>query len=319
MCTAITEGNLFGRTLDLECSYGESIVITPRKFKLDFLYEEKQINHAAIIGVAHIHNGIPLYYDAINEHGLAVAALNFPSSAVYLPLQKGKHNIASFELIPWILGCCKSVAEAKALLSNTNLTPDSISDEIPTTPLHWMISDATESITAEPVREGLKIYENAVGTLTNEPTFDFHMTNLTNYMSLSSLPPKNSLCSSIELKHYSRGMGAIGLPGDYSSASRFVRAVFAKSHTLKPNTKNSEISRFFHIMDSVTQPLGCVITDEGRPVSTVYTSCADLSKGIYYYTTYNCRRIHGVKMSSVDLNGKTVIEIPMKNEEDIDK
>ena len=319
MCTAITEGNLFGRTLDLECSYGESIVITPRKYKFNFLHEKQQTSHTAIIGVAHIHNGIPLYYDAMNEHGLAVAALNFPNSAVYLPFQKGKYNIASFELIPWILGCCKNVADAKALLSNTNLTSDSISDELPTTPLHWMISDATESITAEPMREGLKIYENTVGTLTNEPTFDFHMTNLSNYMSLSPLPPKNSLCPSVELKRYSRGMGAIGLAGDFSSASRFVRTVFAKSHTLKANTENSDISRFFHIMDTVAQPLGCVITDEGRPASTVYTSCADLSKGIYYYTTYNCRRIHGVKMSSVDLNGKTIIEIPMKNEEDIDK
>lgn len=320
MCTAISDigvCHLFGRTLDLEHSFGEVTAITPRAFPFDFLYEWNSVYHFAMIGTAHVRDGIPLYYDAVNERGLAMAALNFPDAAVYGHSRAGMHNVASFELIPWILGRCDSVQSAKELLKSTNIVSDSFSSELPPTPLHWLISDRHESITVEPLCNGLEIIDNPFGVLTNAPRFSYHQTNLSNYMNISPTQQKNRLCPAVELKHYSRGMGSIGLPGDMSSASRFVRAVFAKTHTAFGDNQQEEISRFFHVMDTVSQPCGLARTDEGKPIYTVYTSCIDTSSGAYYYTTYGCRRIQYVHLRDHNTNGSELITFPRENEEDI--
>ena len=320
MCTAISDYgsyHLFGRTLDLEYSYNEKIVITPRKFIFNWRDQRADNEGFAIIGAAHVSNGYPLYYDAINEKGLAVAALNFPSKEKYNRPIKDRINIASFEVIPRILRECESVSTAASLLKESNITNESFSDELAPTPLHWLVADKSSSITVEQTADGLKIYENRVGVLTNAPEFPFHETTLSNYMSLSSRSPQNLLCPNTELPLYSRGMGGIGLPGDFSSGSRFVRAVFAKNHAKHETTAEKEISRFFHIMDTVAQPNGCVESESGKPISTVYTSCADTESGIYCYTTYNCRRIRAVNMRNHPLDSNILIEFPMARDEDI--
>lgn len=310
MCTAINETrgrHLFGRTLDLEYSLSEQAVIVPRHFELNFLHEPSLKNHLAIIGIAHVSNGTPLYYDAANEAGLAAAGLNFGGSAKYSKLQKSTRNISSFELIPWVLGQCKSVSEAAELLGNTTLTDDSFSTSLPATPMHWLIGDRTGSIAVEPTADGLKIREDPFGVLTNEPPLDYHQTNLKNYMSLTPMPPQNALCPDIQLKPYSRGMGAIGLPGDFSSASRFVRAVFVKSHTLPESDEPTAVNRFFRIMDSVSVPRGCIITDGGKAVSTVYASCADTENATYYFSTYGDRSIRFLRLNDAELDSDKII------------
>ncbi len=314
MCTAISETgkyHLFGRTLDLEMSYGESVTVAPRNFAFRFRHEETIKEHSAIIGIAHISGETPLYYDAMNEEGLSMAGLNFPGNAVYNEEREGFFNVASFELIPFVLSKCKSVGEARELLLRTNITRDSFSEKLPTTPLHFIISDKYESITVEPLSGGLRIYDNPFGVLANNPTFDFHITYLANFMGLSSESPKNNLCPEIKLDRYSRGMGAVGLPGDYSSSSRFVRAVFAKNHTTHKDDEAGEVNRFFHIMDTVSVPCGCVKTDEGRDVLTVYTSCASAESGKYYYTTYENRAIRTLCFSEVPLLSNKIFAKPI--------
>ena len=320
MCTAISiRGNrhLFGRTLDLECSYNEAAVVAPHNFRFDFINEEPAVKHPAIIGIASVQNGVPLYYDAVNEYGLAAAGLNFPMSTEYRSRISGKHNIASFELIPWVLTKCKTVADAVDLLQNTNITSDSFSEDLPVTPLHWMISDKERSITVEAISTGLDIYENDFGVLTNEPQFTYHTLHLSDFMQLTSRPPKNQLSPDTVFSHYSRGMGAIGLPGDFSSPSRFVRVFFAKEHSVHMDSELKEISRFFHIMDTVSIPSGCVKTDEGKDVRTIYTSCADTESGVYYYTTYKCRRIHAVRFEGHDLDSTAFHAVLIDGEEDV--
>ncbi|MBE6577968.1 MAG: choloylglycine hydrolase family protein [Ruminococcaceae bacterium] len=316
MCTAISingKHHLFGRTLDLERSYGEAVVITPQNFEFPYRYQSKAASAHAIIGIAHVSNGIPLYYDAVNEHGLCAAALNFPLSAVYKKMHVGKTDVASYELIPFVLQRCESVSQAEELLRSVNITPDSISPSLPATPLHWIFADKQGAIVAEPREDGLKIHKDPFRVLTNEPEFAYHTRNVTSYMSLSAAPPENKLCPSIELSPFSRGMGAMGLPGDYSSASRFVRSVFAKSHTLMDN----EISGFFHVMDTVFVPSGCVITNQGAPVCTVYSSCIDADTLTYHFTTYNCRRIRAVKLCESAVAGTLLSVYPIERDEDI--
>jgi choloylglycine hydrolase len=317
MCTAISDSHLFGRTLDLEYSYGEAVVVTPRNFAFDFIYEGENFSHPAIIGTAYVSGGYPLYYDAMNESGLAVAALNFPNCAVYRKYTCKKKNIASFELIPYLLSNCEDILSAKKLLENINIVSDSFSPSLTTTPLHWMIADKSGAIVAEPLSDGLKIYDNPFGVMTNAPTFPYHTTNLSNYMKLSPIPPKNDICPTAHLSPYSRGMGAFGLPGDLSSGSRFVRAVFAKSHTQKGDTSSANISRFFHIMDTVSQPRGIALTEDAQPISTVYTSCADLDSLCYYFTTYECRRIRGIRLNDIPPNSSKLTIFSMQENEDI--
>ena len=125
MCTAATyrtNDSYFGRNLDLERSYHESVTITPRNFRLDFRREDPMDSHLAMIGMATVANGYPLYYDATNEMGLSMAGLNFPENAVYRPEVDGMDNIATFELIPWILGRCATVPASSILFLQDDAT-----------------------------------------------------------------------------------------------------------------------------------------------------------------------------------------------------
>ncbi|MBR2352944.1 MAG: choloylglycine hydrolase family protein [Clostridia bacterium] len=309
MCTAIHKDHLFGRTLDLECSFGESVTLTPRGCPLSFLYDNPLSRHLAFWGCAHVRDGRAFYYDGMNEAGVAIAALNFPVSAHYAPPKPSYRNLASFEVIPALLSQCQSAEEAKDFLKKAHITDDAAHKELPTTPLHWMVADLRKSFVAEPTAEELRIYDNPVGVLTNEPPFPYHMTHLSDYLSLSPIPPENHLAPSLSLSPYSRGMGAMGLPGDGSSASRFVRAVYGREH-LQWNADH-KIEDFFHLMDTVAQPKGLSVTDKGEPIYTVYTDCMDLSALSYSYTTYGNRTVRSHSFRDLPLDGDTVFHVPM--------
>lgn len=313
MCTAATyktKDFYFGRTLDYEFSYGDEIAITPRNYEFDFRHMGKLKSHYAIIGMAHIVNDYPLYYDAFNEKGLCMAGLNFVGNAVYQKLSETKDNVAQFEFIPWILSKCMSVKEVRVILEKTNLVGTSFSEQLKASQLHWIIADEREAVTVECIEDGLKIYDNPVGVLTNNPPFPQQMFMLNQYMSLSSKQPKNLFSDKLDLKMYSRGMGAIGLPGDLSSASRFARVTFTKLNSTSGNSEEESVSQFFHILGSVDQQRGCCEVEEGKYEITLYTSCCNANKGIYYYTTYDNHQITAVDMNSEDLDGEKLVRYP---------
>mgnify|MGYP002516783555 FL=1 len=314
MCTAAafkTKDFYFGRTLDNDCSYGEEIVITPRNYRMNFRCMGAVASHYAMIGMAHIEDGQPLYYEAVNEKGLGMAGLNFVGNASYKEEEEGRDNVASFEFIPWILGQCKEVGEAKALLGKINLTNAAFKETLPPAQLHWMISDRQSSLVVESVAEGLKVYENPVGILTNNPPFDEQMFRLNDYMHLSSKEPRNLFSDQIPLRTYSRGMGALGLPGDLSSQSRFVRAAFVKSNAVSGDSELESVSQFFHILGSVDQQKGCCDLGDGKYEVTIYTSCCNGDKGIYYYTTYGNHQITAIDMRKEDLDGEELLRYPV--------
>ena len=311
MCTAVTyktKDHYFGRNLDLEGSFGETVTVTPRNFPLPFRKMGTLETHYAMIGMAHIAEGYPLYYDATNEKGLSVAGLNFPGNADYKPYCEGKDNITAFELTPWILGQCATVGEAETLLQRINLLKENFSDTLTLSPLHWIIADGERAIVLEAVKDGIKIYDDPVGVLTNNPTFDYHLFNLRNFMTLSKSQPENAW--PLPLETYSRGMGAMGLPGDYSSMSRFVRAAFVKMNAVSGDGEAESVSQFFHILKSVEMPRGCVELKKDLYEITIYSSCCNTDKGIYYYTTYENSQICGVDMHKENLNGSKLIAYP---------
>ena len=314
MCTAATyktKDGYFGRTLDYEFSYGDEITITPRNYQFNFRNTESMNTHYAIIGMAYVAGNYPLYYDAINEKGLGIAGLNFVGNAAYNKPVENKTNIAQFELIPWILGQCSTVKNAKALLDNINIIDTPFNAELPLAQLHWIISDKDEAITVESMADGLHIYDNPVGILTNNPPFNIQMFSLNNYMNLSPKNPENKFSDKLPLHPYSRGMGAIGLPGDLSSASRFAKAAFTKMNSVSGDSEEESVSQFFHILGSVDQQRGCCEVHDGKYEITIYTSCCNLDKGIYYYTTYNNHQISAVDMHRENLDSDKLVRYPI--------
>ncbi len=320
MCTAATyktKDFYFGRNLDYDFSYGDEVTITPRNFELKFREEKSIKNHYAMIGMAHVAEDCPLYYDAVNEKGLGMAGLNFVDNAVYRESANDKDNITHFEFITWILSQCATVREAKNLVERINILNTPFNDELPLAQLHWIISDRDASVTVESVEAGIRIYENPVGILTNNPPFDMQMFALNNYMNVSAKPPENKFSKVLNLKEYSRGMGALGLPGDLSSQSRFVRAAFVKMNTVSGDSEQESVSQLFHILHSVDQQRGCCDLGNGQYEITIYTSCCNADKGIYYYTAYNNHQITAVDIHKENLNGDKLIRYPLIKEEQI--
>lgn len=314
MCTAVNyspDDHYFGRNLDLEFSYQESVTITPRNFPLPFHRTAPLTAHYAMIGMAYVVDNYPLYYDATNEAGLSMAGLNFPEYAIYREENPALNNIAPFELIPWVLGQCADLEQARQCLLRLNLIDLSFSPELPLTPLHWIVSDASGSITVEPLADGLHIYDNPTGVLTNSPPFHWQMTNLRNYLSLTRETPENRFSDTLRLSPYSRGMGAMGLPGDWSSSSRFVRAAFLAQNAHSGPGEASHVHQFFHILSGVAMPQGCIHLGQEQFERTVYSSCCNTRKGIYYYTTYENRQITAVELRKVPLDGETLFSYPL--------
>ena len=296
MCTAVsylTKSHYFGRNLDLERSYGEKVTVTPRNFSFSFRYGAERKHHDALIGMAAVAEGYPLYFEATNERGLSMAGLNFPGNASYAPFHSKKENIAPFELIPYVLCACGSVAEAKQKLKRVNVVDCSFSRDLPVSPLHWMLADREGSAVLECTAEGMKLYENPCGILTNNPPFPYHLLHIQNYRGLHE--------GALSAQDYSLGMGAMGLPGDFSSASRFVRAAFVKEKSVCDGSEAESVNQFFHILGSVAMPRGCVKIPTGEYEYTRYSCCCNTDTGMYYYTTYQDPTIRCVAMQKRDL------------------
>lgn len=309
MCTCITYQNkdfYFGRNLDLDCSFGEQVVVTPRNFPLEFRRAGREAHHYAMIGMASANDSFPLYAEAVNEKGLCMAGLNFPGNAYYREVSGEGIEIASFEIIAWILGKYASVAEAEASLRKIKIVDLAFSPQMPPAPLHWMLADKERCLVLEAVREGLKIHENPFGVLTNNPPFEYHKINMNNYLNLSARSPENRFSDGLELKGYSQGMGAVGLPGDASSASRFVRAAFLRWNSVSPEDEDSNVSQFFHILDGVAMVRGAVVTEAGTYDITTYSCCVNTRTGTYYYKTYDDSRIRKVDLCGEELEGSAL-------------
>ena len=297
----------FGRNLDLEYDFGQRVVITPRNFPFHFRCDAPIAEHPAIIGMATVEGGYPLYAEAANEYGLCIAGLNFPRSAYYFPeVSESRRNISPFELIPWLLCQCRSVKQAKALLAKTRLVDRPFSESPSLTPLHWQISDADTTIAVEPTESGLQIWDNSTGVLTNEPPYPFHAANLCRYLHLSPSPPRNHFADLSGIAPFGPGMGAIGLPGDLSSPSRFVRGAFLLHHSqiADPSDESLCVGQLFHLLAAVEMPRGSVILPDGRLEYTRYSSCINAARGIYYCTTYEDRSIRRISLRGREVGEK---------------
>lgn len=322
MCTSITVSSplcLHGRNLDLEYSFGEQVVITPRGYPFTFRRRPSLPRHFAMIGMANVAQNTPLYAEAVNEKGLYMAGLNFPGNAWYPPQEEVVGEaVTPYELIPLVLGQCETLAQAKELLSSVQLVGIPFAPGYPLAPLHWHIADATGALVAEPMQDGLHLYEDPAGVLTNNPPFPYQLTALNNYQHLSPKPAENRFAAALPLAPYGQGMGAIGLPGDFSPQSRYVKACFLKANTVWGDTPLSAVAQFFHILDGVAMVRGSVRTPEDKCDITIYSCCIDAEHGIYYFKTYDNNRIRAVHLHAEDLETDTLFTFPLKDRQDVE-
>lgn len=299
MCTAVIyrgENNFFGRTLDLEYHYHEEVVMTPREWPLHLRYGRGLARHYAYIGMASMAGDTPLYYDGMSEMGVAAAALRFADYAHYTPhSERIKEGLAAFEVLPFLLSLARSAREGVELLSGRVITDLAYDEAHPTTPLHWMIADAKTAYVIEPLASGVSITENPLGVLTNAPDFASQMRA---YKPYAQLTPAY------------RSRAAQGLPGNWTSAARFVRAAYLNTHLAKGDEKV-----YFRMMDSLAVPPGASITEGGKETETIYTSCCNLETGEYFYHTRQGRKIRSHRLGAYCLDGSEVQRFPLLYDE----
>ena len=322
MCTSIAMNwgsGYFGRNMDVEYSFGEQIAVIPRRYPLRFWRQPPQEVHLALVGMAHMAGGRPLYAEAANEKGLYMAGLNFPHSAWYDPAPPaGCDAVAPYELIPWVLGSCATLTEAKARLAGFRPLALPLAPDLPLAPLHWQVADRTGALVVEATRKGVRLYDDPVGLLTNEPPFPFHQLNLAQYRHLSARPPENRLAPGLPLTPFGQGMGAIGLPGDASPASRYLRTAFHKLNAPDPGSEPARVSDFFHILDAAAMVRGSVVTPEGKFDITTYACCFSADTSTYYCKTHQNSRLTAVRLAGADLDGRQVQVFPLRRGEDVD-
>lgn len=315
MCSAFTiktKDVYFGRNMDISYHFNERVIITPRKYEFNFKVEEKIDKHYAMIGMGTTIDDYPLYAEATNECGLSIAGLNFEGYAFYNDVNEDKINLAPYEIIPYLLSRCANLDEVLKIVRNLTIINKPFNNQTPLAPLHFIVSYDNKSIVIEPLMNKLVIYDNPFNVLTNNPPFDYHMNNLSNYFHLSSKNFENNIEQGVNLVNFGAGCGAIGLPGDFSSPSRFVRTLFLKNNLYKEDDEIKAVNQFFRVLDNVSMIKGAVKLDNDVLDYTTYSSCINTNKLIYYYRTYENNEVNSIKLDSVDLDTGDLFNFELK-------
>lgn len=314
MCTGVRfdDGNggmFFGRNLDWSVGYGEKVVVVPRGYrhKSAFLGE---MGGTAVIGMGIVVENTPLYFDCANEHGLAVAGLNFPGYAAYEDSAvEGKTNVAAYEFPLWIALNFKTVDEVAEALKNVAIVAKPINDQYPVSELHWLIGDAKRSIVVEYTASGMEVFENDVDILTNQPGYAWHQENLRNYMNMAPEMPESVKWGKATMKPFGSGSLIRGLPGGFYSTDRFVRVAYLNTHyPVQPN-EATNVARLFHTLAGVAMIDGGAAMADGKFEKTIYTGGYSSATQTYYYNTYEDFEIKNVAMKDYNLDSSELVMV----------
>ncbi len=331
-CTGITikpkDGSIiFARTLEFAVDLQSNVIVVPRgKEYVGTAPGDKPGLHwktkYGIVGTNAF--DLPVTVDGLNEKGLYVGLFYFPGFAKYPDVKAenfGK-TLAPWELGVFLLGTCSDVKEAVAAVKNVYVGNVVQKDMGLVPPVHFIVTDASgTSMVLEPVDGELKVHANPLGVMSNSPTFDWHMTNLSNYVTMSAKNVEQIDLAGKEIKGLGQGSGMLGLPGDFTPPSRFVRAVAFSKSALPVEKAKDGVLQAFHLLNQFDIPKGSARSVEhGKEVAdyTLWTTAADLKNLRYYFRTYDNSRIRMVDLKAVDLDAKEIKTIPMKGEEQIE-
>ena len=315
MCTGVrfsdANGNMyFGRNLDWSVGYGQRVVVTPRGYKYKSAFLGEMANSPAVIGMGIVAENTPLYFDCANEHGLAVAGLNFPGYASYAASAvDGKTNVAAYEFPLWVALNFKTVDEAEKALKDVVIVAKPISEQYPVSELHWLVGDSKRSIVVEYTVNGMEIFENDVDILTNQPGYGWHKENLRNYMNLFPVMPKEIKWAKATMKAFGSGSLMRGLPGGFYSTDRFIRVAYLNTHYPVQSDETSNVSRLFHTLAGVAMIDGGAAMADGKFEKTVYTGGYSTATQTYYYNTYEDPAIQSVALKDQKLDSTEIIVV----------
>ncbi|MGI5984949.1 MAG: choloylglycine hydrolase family protein [Clostridiales bacterium] len=295
MCTAITlqssqKANYIGRTLDFSYPLQPHFYAVPKNYRWKNVISGKEIrNSYSFIGIGQEMDGVLSFFDGVNEHGFAAAALYFAGYAQYDTAMKNPAvmQVASYDFLHYILGHCISVEDLRTQINRISIV--GMTDPMTQTvaPLHWIAADqAGKCVVLEQTGKRLELFSNPIGIFANSPDFLWHMTNLRNYMEASPHQTEETVWGGVRLTPFGQAGGTVPLPGGYTSPERFVRAAYLKTHIPKPESPEASIFSFFQIMKSVSIPKGAVVTDRGTDDYTQYTAFININSSEYFFNTY---------------------------------
>ncbi len=316
-----------GRTMEFGSALHSDVILVPRGFARTGVTPDGKPGlkwNAKYASLGADGEGMPYLVDGLNEKGLAVGTFYFPDTADYMPYtaaDAGK-TIAPWQVNSYLLENFATVDEVRQNIANI-VVPNVEYPGWGIVPVHYAVYDATgKSLVIEYSGGKLHVFDDPLGVLTNSPAFDWHMTNLRNYVnfSVNNVPPIN-LGSGVVLQPIGQGTGMLGLPGDFTPPSRFVRAVAFSVSVLPSKTGDDAVLELFHILNNFDIPKGATRQKEGNSKFetefTLWTSACDLKALKFYFRTYDNSQIRMVDLTKMNLTGKDVVTIPMKGQETI--
>ena len=237
--------------------------------------------------------------EGINEAGLSAGLFFFPDFGSYTPYDSTKNTttLADLQVVQWILTQFSSIDELKQNISNVNIVGLEENAVV-----HWRIGEPNgRQVVMEIVGGEVSFFENTVGVITNAPGFEWHLANLDNYVNLhpGSASPHN--LGEQPLKPIGGSSAMLGLPGDFTPPSRFVRAAFFRNTAPQRKDGHDTVLQAFHILNNFDVPIAIENPDEKTlPSATHWTSAIDLSaRKVYYKTAYN-NTIRQIDLKQID-------------------
>lgn len=304
-----------GRTVEFASDIDMSVAVIPRNFKFigdipngkGMAYTSKY----AAAGIYCFENQVLM--DGINEKGLVAAAFYFPGYAQYTKItsENRSKGLSPVEFPNWILTQFATIEEVKAALPSVVIAPTIVRGWGSTPPpLHYIVYDRSgKSIVIEPLKEKLVVYENEIGVLTNSPTFDWQLTNLRNFINLTPYNVKPIQIRGLELAPFGQGSGMVGLPGDFTPPSRFVRAALFSAAEVPPKNSEESVYQTFHILNQFDIPYGAVREKNNSKVSydyTMLTSVKDPNSMRYYFRSFEDQTIRYIDLKQLNLNENAI-------------
>jgi len=306
-----------GRTLEFGIFLPTSAVVVPRGYH--FVGQtpkgegKKWSSKYASVGVIIADNEVIL--DGINEKGLSVGMFYLPGYTTYSDTTAKNQNISmsASDFNQWMLSQFATVAEVKKAVENGEVALSKVlTPGFPpqVQPFHFLINDKSgKSLVIEAIDGKLVVYDNPVGALTNAPTFDWHMTNLKNYVNLRAENPKNITINDTVVNSLGQGTGMLGLPGDYTPPSRFIRAVAFSVTAIPEENAQRGVYQVFHLLNNFDIPVGLARTvHKGHIYSdyTMLTTVRDSKNLRFYYKTYENQNIMMVDLKQIDKDAKMI-------------
>lgn len=311
---------IFVRTMEFGVDLHSTVAVVPQNHKFVGTAPEGKSGKSwktkyAFIGPNAV-NDNNFIMDGMNEKGLSAALLYLPGYAKYQEVKPDQYDttIAPEELCTWILSRFSTIEEVKSGIDQVKVA--AIKNKLGfISPLHYVVHDVDGNcLVIEYLRDGVKLYDNPLGVMTNSPPLDWHLINLRNYVNLKAQNVSKEKLGNLTLFPIGQGSGLLGLPGDYTPPSRFVRIAFLAQNAAPVKTAEEGVNLGFHLMNNIDIALGTVRQKHGEKVDlemTQYVTLYDLKNGRLYYRTYTNHDIRVVDMTKLDLTSPVIKNIPM--------